>query len=161
MNWMSVISFLLEVVGLTLAGIEIKNPLLANRMEEFVDSLEYKFKHIGSVESETYVFQGLLSASIFIILVFGSWWVLGHYSEVIDEPHYPMWLLLGFGVILSITLFVIVIILLSDFINFLNKFSVNENDSEGKALGTLGFIIGMLGVLIEISQWNIWISFFS
>lgn len=156
MNWLNVISFILEVVGITLAGIEIKKPLLANKMEEFVDSLEYKFKHIGSKGTETTFFQTMLSISIGIILIFGSWWVTGHFSPIIDEPHYPIWLWGLFIIILAKTSIIIFIIVLSDFINFLNRFSVNELDDDGRAIGTLGFLIGMLGILIEVSQWDIW-----
>lgn len=156
MNWLNILSFILEVTGLLLAFIEIKKPLLANQMEDFVDSLEYKFKHFGSKGAETYTFQTLLSISIVIILIFGSWWTLGHFSAMIDEPNFPVWLWVLFILILLKTSIVIFVILLSDFINFLNKFSINEHDDEGRAIGTLGFIIGMIGIVIEISQWEIW-----
>lgn len=146
MIWLTITSFVLEILGLSLAFIEIKFPLIADKIENYIDSLEDKFKNLGNQKSKSSIFETSLTISIFNIFIFGSWWILGKYSNLISPPnfHWGIWIIML--IILLFSLSVIFLILLSDFIDFLNKFS-NE-----KAIGTLGFLIGSAGVLIEIFQ---------
>lgn len=146
MVWLAITSFVLEVTGLILTFIEIKFPEIADKVEDWVDGMEFYLKNIGNRSSKTYTFETTLTLSILNGLIFGFWWLGSKMSSSIQPPILPItiWVII-FGIFLY-TALIIGFFLTSEFIDFLNKFS------NGRALGTLGLIIGMVGITIEIIQ---------
>lgn len=147
-NYIQFISMVFEIVGITLAYIEIRFKPLAARIEtrilndeRFVRAFAYKL-----IENKLSV--SLITIFITVVFFVEIPYLVGFYDKIIPEG----WRNTEATVIWStspiIFLFVILIftVLMGDFVSWLNRFS------HGHAIGALGVVVTMLGLLGDSYQ---------
>lgn len=133
------ITLALELVGITLAFIEIKSPSTANKIEKAIRGIQKATERASYQVTRSHVGQTFIT--IFIILLFVA--IVPTIWGLFSLPWYA-WVVIGviggiFGVIIGMHLMV-------DFINSLNTFS------NGRAIGALGVCLASLGIAGEIYQ---------
>lgn len=138
----------LEVVGITLAYIEIRYKPLATRIEMKILKEETRFMNIAYDLLKNKFFSALITIFITVVFFIEIPYLAGFFDKIV--PH--EWDNVKIGVIWStfpiIILFAlgICIILMGDFISWLNAFS------DGHAIGALGVVVTFLGLLGETYQ---------
>jgi len=138
----------LEVVGITLAYIEIRYKPLATRIEMKI--LKEETRIMGFVYNllKNKFFSALITIFITVVFFIEIPYLAGFFDKIV--PH--EWDNVKIGVIWStfpiIILFALgfCIILMGDFISWLNAFS------DGHAIGALGVVVTFLGLLGETYQ---------
>jgi hypothetical protein len=133
-------ALLLEILGITLAFIEIKFPRTADQLEYNIDSLEDWVIATGQRITNNHLTGVLMTAFVFIffVILFDVWDFLG--------LNLPLIIKIIFGVVLLIVGIVIGLYFLEGILVSLNKFS------GGHALGSLGVALASLGLAIELFQ---------
>lgn len=139
---------MLEIIGITLAYIEIRYKPLANRIETKILYEENRIKDFAYKLLENKFFLTLIT--IFIIVVFFI--EIPYMAGLFDRIVPPDWdnvkvtvIWLTFPVII-LFLTSICLILLGDFVAWLNHFS------NGHAIGALGVVVTGLGLVGETYQ---------
>ncbi|MDH5599483.1 MAG: hypothetical protein OEY34_10185 [Cyclobacteriaceae bacterium] len=138
----------LELVGLTLAFIEIKLPNTANKIERGMFTAETKVRNFGEQMISHKMFSSLITLCIFVGFFFEIPAAAGFFDEVFP-PNVLKFMdyLLYFSIV--VTLLVLIgfgVILFGEFMAALNRFS------NGKAIGALGVLLASLGLVGEIYQ---------
>lgn len=146
------ISLPLESVGLALAFVELRTPALADRIESAIDSVERKL--LGVVSLDT--LQGLVwpFALFGIALVAATFLHYGLSIEIFTPSHGVSlpWAIvlavfwLGGGVLAAILLFLLPVVALGTALRTIDRYA------RGRALGGLGLLLSVLGLLGEVYQ---------
>jgi hypothetical protein len=138
----------LEIVGISLAYIEIRYKNLANRIESKILLEENRIKNLAYRLIENKLFVSLVTIFITVIFFIEIPYMVGFFDRIIplEWTHIKVtiiWLTLPI-----IFLFVIGLgfILLGDFISWLNEFS------NGHAIGALGVVVTGMGLLGDAYQ---------
>jgi hypothetical protein len=138
----------LEIIGITLAYIEIRYKPLANRIEMKILYEENRIKDFAYKLLDNKLFITLLTIFIVVVFFIEIPYMVGFYDRVIppgweNVKNTVIWL--TFPVII---LFIacICIIMLGDFVGWLNRFS------HGHAIGALGVVVTGLGLAGETYQ---------
>lgn len=138
----------LEVIGITLAYIEIRYKPLATRIEERIVEGEAQIKGIATRLLKNNLFSALITCFITVVFFIEIPYLAGFFDKIVP----PEWEEIKLAVIWAsfpiIILFVLgfLFILMSDFISWLNHFS------EGHAIGSLGVVLTFMGLLGETYQ---------
>lgn len=146
--WIQIIASILETLGFALAFLEFRFPLKADLLEEFIDGMEGKLKVIGYRNSQTVTFEVIMSISILAIALLVVPTVLSKHTAYLDMPELPDFVWFLFWICIGFVSYVIGVMLLSDFIRFLNKI-----DRHDRATGSLGFILGGIGIILDFTQY--------
>jgi hypothetical protein len=144
-NELQFITFALEVLGVTLAFIEIKYPALADKIERFIRDSEHAVRRLGERLTDGRLIEWTMT--IFIIVFFLSladWW---------DLYTLPWFVWVIFGIVYAVVGLIFGLFLIEELIKFLN------HSSNGRALGALGIALAMLGLIGDLIQ--IYIIFIS
>jgi hypothetical protein len=138
----------LEIIGITLAYIEIRYKPLAIKIEEKILLEETRIKNFAEKMLKNKLFSGLITVFVTVVFFIEIPYLAGFFDQIVP----PEWEHIKVGVIWStlpiITLFALSLcfILFSDFISWLNHFS------NGHAIGALGVAVTFLGLLGETYQ---------
>lgn len=147
-NYIQFISMFLEMVGITLAYIEIRYKPLANKIESRILQEEIRIKDFGYRLIKNKSFSSLITIFITVVFFIEIPYMVGFFDRIIpaDWNHVKIaviWLTAPF-IILFLAGFLF--ILLCDFIAWLNHFS------HGHAIGALGVVVTFLGLIGETYQ---------
>ena len=146
-NILQYVSLFLEIIGITLAFIEIKSPKIARFLEESIHDFENHLKDLGSRIASNKITQNLVTVFIVLLLIA----IIPALWGLFELPSF-VWIIFFF--IGAVFLFIIGVFLLVAFIDSLNSFS------NGRAIGSLGICLASLGLFGEIYQiLNIWFGF--
>ena len=143
MKW----SFPLQLFGLMLASIELRYPALADKIEGWIDDLEHKTERVGKkIIGERFFTETLTTLFVFILFVVIIPDRVGFYHQILPKYLTGVYsgVLLLSSIVICVYIFALTIFFLSEFIKFLNKFS------NGRAIGTVGLIIGIPELLEDI-----------
>ena len=147
-EYIQFISMVLEIIGITLAYIEIRYKPLANRIEQKILFEENRIKDFAYDMLKNKLFSGLITVFVTVIFFIEIPYLAGFFDKIVP----PEWSNVKLAVIWStlpvVTLFVLSVcfLLLSDFVSWLNHFS------NGHAIGALGVVVTFLGLLGETYQ---------
>jgi predicted PurR-regulated permease PerM len=147
-DYIQFISMFLEIIGITLAYIEIRYKPLANRIEAKILYEETRIRNFVSRLNDNKLFVSL--ATIFFVFIFflDIPYLVGFFDRIVPEKWTGtlMW-------VIRLTIPIIVFfvagvgfILFGDFVSWLNRFS------NGHAIGALGVVVTFLGLLGETYQ---------
>ena len=142
-----VITMLLELIGISLAFIELKFPVQADRMENFISNADDKARDVAYRVLEHKAFATLVTLFIFVIFFFEIPYFF-NFFEALPPPWATIqevffWVTLPIVVIFAGGISVII---LSSWITSLNNFS------KGRAIGALGIFVASMGLLGEVIQ---------
>jgi len=134
------ISPIFELIGLFLAYVEIRKKALANKIENIIDRIHDVMRpmlaeYVSTISEsvDNFIFIGLIPIAATSLFIFFS-----------DFEEDLLSNLLFMGVVVSLTvIFVILPLILSPFLKFLNQYS------GGRAIGTLGLLIALIGICME------------
>ena len=147
------ISDLIDLVGLctvaiggSLTLIEFYYPHIADKIEEFVDNLEHLSRdfvdnHIGKKK-----FDAILVLALIGSLTIGIWWIFGTISPVLSTPNLNIFVWALFFVCLSYTVFIVLLSIIGDLIDYLNRLS------NGRAIGSLGLILVFIDMILGMIE---------
>ena len=138
-NDLQYLTLVFEVVGFTLAFMEIKYPKGAHRIEIAIKGIEKVVQRVSYQMARNAIAQTLIT--IFILLLFAA--VIPTLWGLFSLPNYVWWMFGSVGIVVGI---IIALHLMVDFLDSLNRFS------NGKAIGALGVCLGSLGIIGEIYQ---------
>jgi hypothetical protein len=147
-EYIQFVSMFLEIIGITLAYIEIRYKPLANRIEERILQEENRIMDFSYKLIKNKFFSALITVFVTVVFFIEIPYLAGFFDRILPEE----WGGVKLGVIWStlpvIFLFVLgfVFILFSDFLSWLNRFS------NGHAIGALGVVVTFLGLLGETYQ---------
>ena len=138
----------MEVLGISLAYMEIKYKALARGIEERILNDEEKIKEFAMRLMENKLFSGLVTLFIIVLFFFFIPYMFGFYDHILPPDMKSIQTTIIWVTSPVIFLFVLglCLILLGDFVSWLNKFS------DGHAIGALGVVITGLGLVGEIYQ---------
>ena len=147
-EYIQFISMILEMIGITLAYIEIRYKSLANAMERKILLEESRIKNLAYKLIENKLFVSLVTIFITVVFFIEIPYLVGFFDRVIPEDWTHIKAMIIWMTLPIIVLFVIGIgfILLGDFISWLNHFS------EGHAIGALGVVVTGMGLLGDTYQ---------
>ena len=138
----------LEIIGITLAYIEIRYKPLANKIEGRILQEEERIRNFASRLNENSIFMTL--ATIFFIFIFflDIPYLVGFFDRIVPDK-WTGTLLLVIQLTVPIIIFFVggvVFVVFADFVSWLNQFS------NGHAIGALGVVVTFLGLLGETYQ---------
>jgi hypothetical protein len=138
----------LEIIGITLAYIEIRYKPLANRIEGKILYEEARIRNLTSRLNENKLFVTL--ATIFFIFIFflDIPYLVGFFDRIVPEKWMGTLIIVIRLTVPIIVFFVagVGFIVFADFVSWLNRFS------NGHAIGALGVVVTFLGLLGETYQ---------
>ena len=137
-----------EIIGITLAYIEIRYKSLANRIESKIMKEESRIKNFAYQLIENKLFVSLVTIFITVVFFIEIPYLVGFFDRIVPPEWnhiksiiiwftFPIMFLFGLG---------IGFILLGDFISWLNRFS------KGHAIGALGVVVTAIGLLGDTYQ---------
>ena len=142
------VSMSFEIVGITLAYIEIRYKSLATRIESKILREESRIRNFAYQLIENKLFVSLITIFITVVFFIEIPYMVGFFDRIVP----PEWSHIK-STIIWFTLPIILlfalgigIILLGDFISWLNRFS------RGHAIGALGVIVTAIGLLGDTYQ---------
>jgi len=147
-EYIQFISMVFEIMGITLAYIEIRYKPMATRIEAKIMAEETRLKDFAYKLIQNKMSVSLITVFITVVFFIEIPYLAGLFDKIIP----PDWKHIEAAVIWStfpiIFLFVawIAAIFLGDFVSWLNEFS------EGHAIGALGVVITGLGLLGDTYQ---------
>ena len=147
-DYIQFISMFLEIVGITLAYIEIRYKRLARRIEARIVAEENKITRIITRLIENKIFVTV--TTLFFVLIFFvviPYW-LRFYDRILTQEGLANLEILILCTAPIIALFIVglLVVAFGDFISWLNRFS------DGHAIGALGVSVTFLGLLGETYQ---------
>lgn len=147
-EYIQFISMIFEVVGITLAYVEIRYKPLANKIETKILQEESRIKDFAYKLIQNKLSVSLITVFITIVFFIEIPYLAGFFDRIIpdDWKHIEMAVIwLTFPIIF---MFVVLIgaILMGDFVVWLNQFS------EGHAIGALGVVVTGMGLLGDTYQ---------
>ncbi len=147
-QYLQFVSMVFEIVGITLAYVEIRYKPLANKIEMKILAEESRIKDFATKLLENKLSVTLITVFVTMVFFIEVPYLVGFFDRIIpqDWKHVEtavIWL--TFPIIF---LFIALIgsILMGDFVSWLNHFS------EGHAIGALGVVITFLGLLGDTYQ---------
>ena len=147
-NYIQFVSMFLEIIGITLAYIEIRYKPLATRIEEKILEEETRIKNVASKLLKNSFFSALITIFITVVFFIEIPYLAGLFDKIVP----PEWEEVKLAVIWAsfpiIILFLLgfVFILMSDFVSWLNHFS------NGHAIGAFGVVLTFLGLIGQTYQ---------
>ena len=137
-----------EIIGITLAYIEIRYKPLADRIELTIKDNEHRIKLFIANLSEKKFFAGLIVIFITVIFFVGIPYLAGFFDRIITREWVVVKEVLPWVIFTSFGLFVLAIgfISLADFVSWLNRFS------NGHAIGALGVVVTSIGLMGDAYQ---------
>lgn len=147
-NYIQFISMFLEMLGITLAYIEIRYKPLANQIEAWFLDKEHVIKRLGEQLLENKVFSSLVTIFIALIFFIEVPYLVGFFDRIVpaDWNDVKVGVIWCTAPILVLALLGVAFILLCDFVSWLNRFS------HGHAIGALGVVVTFLGLIGETYQ---------
>lgn len=147
-EYIQFISMFLEIIGISLAYIEIRYKPLANKIEERILTEETRIKNFAGTLLENKFFSALITIFVIIVFFIGIPYFVGFFDNIIPQEWEGVKVIALWITLPIIILFVVSIcfIALSDFVSWLNYFS------NGHAIGALGVVVTFLGLLGETYQ---------
>jgi hypothetical protein len=138
----------LEIIGITLAYIEIRYKPLATRIEAKILAEEGRIKDFAYKLLENKLFVVLVTLFIIVIFFIEIPFLVGFFNKVIpkDWDHVKSIVLWSTLPVIILFLGGIGVALLGDFVGWLNRFS------HGHAIGALGVVVTFLGLVGETYQ---------
>jgi hypothetical protein len=135
---LQLVTFILEILGVTLAFIEIWFPDRADRIERRIRMGEDAVRNLGERITNNRLTEYTMTAFTFVIFLslFDVW-------GLIDWPTF-VWII--FGIIFAVVGTVFGLYLVQETIRFLN------HNSNGRALGALGVLLAIFGLIGEVGQ---------
>ena len=147
-EYIQFISMFLEIIGITLAYIEIRYKPLANRIETKILKEESRIMGFAYKLLQNKFFSALITIFITVVFFIEIPYLAGFFDKIV--PHewdhiklaviwstFPIIILFGIGIF---------VILMGDFVGWLNRFS------DGHAIGALGVVVTFLGLFGETYQ---------
>ena len=142
---LQLVTFFLEIVGVTLAFIEIKFPATADKIERGIRKSEIWVRNLGERITNNRLTEYTMTAFIIVFfLTLSDLWGLWELPTLV-------WIF--FYLIYSVVGVIFGLYLIEEVIKILN------HSSNGRALGALGVALAILGLMGEIFQ--MYISFAS
>jgi len=147
-EYIQFVSMSFEIIGISLAYIEIRYKSLATRIESKILREESRIKNFAYLLIENKLFVTLVTLFITAVFFIEIPYLVGFFDRIVP----PEWNNIKAGIIWFtfpvIILFVVGIsfILLGDFISWLNQFS------RGHAIGALGVVVTGIGLLGDTYQ---------
>ena len=147
-DYIQFISMGLEIIGITLAYIEIRYKPLANRIESKIMREESRIRNFATKLIENKLFVTLATIFFVFVFFFDVPYLVGFFDRIVPEKwsHILIW---GIRATLPfIVLFItgIGVVVFGDFVSWLNEFS------NGHAIGALGVVVTFLGLVGETYQ---------
>jgi hypothetical protein len=138
----------LEIVGISLAYIEIRYKSLANKIENKILLEESRIKNLAYRLIENKLFVALVTIFITVIFFIEIPYMVGFFDRIIPVEWTHIKVTIIWLTLPIILLFVVGLgfILLGDFITWLNAFS------KGHAIGALGVVVTSTGLLGDTYQ---------
>ena len=138
----------LEMIGITLAYIEIRYKPLANRIENKILREEGRIMDFAFKLLKNKFFSALITIFVTIVFFIEIPYLVGFFDKIVPKEWNNVKETIIWSTFPIIFLFVLGIcfILLSDFISWLNRFS------HGHAIGAFGVVVTFLGLLGETYQ---------
>lgn len=147
-QYLQFISMVFEVVGITLAYIEIRYKPLANQIEQKILAEESRIKDFAYKLIENKLSVTLITVFITIVFFVEIPYLVGFFDRIIPNDWKNIETIVIWATFPIIIMFIILIglILMGDFVSWLNHFS------EGHAIGALGVVVTFLGLLGDTYQ---------
>jgi hypothetical protein len=147
-NYIQFISMVFEVVGITLAYIEIRYKPLANKIETKLVNEEGRIKEFAYKLLENKLSVTLITLFITMVFFIEIPYLVGFYDRIIPESWKQVEATVVWSTFPIIFLFIglILSVLMGDFVSWLNRFS------KGHAIGALGVVVTFLGLLGDSYQ---------
>ena len=147
-NYIQFISMVFEIVGISLAYIEIRYKSLANKIEMKIQNDESRIKEFATQLIQNKFSATLITVFITIVFFIEIPYLSGFYDRIIPDNWKSVetaviWLTFP---IIFMFIGLIIMILMGDFVAWLNHFS------EGHAIGALGVVVTFLGLLGDTYQ---------
>ena len=147
-NYIQFISMFLEMLGITLAYIEIRYKPLANQIEGWILHKEHDIKRVGERLLNNKLFSSLITIFIMLVFFIEVPYLVGFFDRIVpadwnDVKVAVIWFTAPF---LMLFVLGVAFILLCDFVGWLNHFS------NGHAIGALGVVVTFLGLVGETYQ---------
>lgn len=138
----------LEVIGITLAYIEIRYKPFANRIEAKILKEESRIMDFASNLLKNKFFSALITIFITVVFFIEIPYLAGFFDKIVPSEWEDVKLAVIWSTFPIIILFAIgfCIILMGDFVSWLNRFS------DGHAIGALGVVVTFLGLMGETYQ---------
>ena len=139
----------LQILGIYLAAIEQRYPLVADKIEDYIDKIGAYLDTTGTRLLGDHYFKNVFTScfvtSVFMVIIPHA---VGFYQQIFPKYlHMPYMIFVYFNAMIVLIYLIFVIIFgLSDFIHFLNKFS------NGRAIGTFGLVIALPETIQNIIQ---------
>jgi hypothetical protein len=147
-DYIQFISMFLEIIGITLAYIEIRYKPLANRIEAKILAEESRIRNFASRLIENKIFVTLATIFFFFVFFFDIPYLVGFFDRIVPEKwnHILVWGIRSTLPVIILFITGICVVVFGDFIVWLNAFS------NGHAIGALGVVVTFLGLLGETYQ---------
>ena len=147
-NYLQFVSMFMEVIGISLAYIEIRYKPLKFKIEAKILAGETRMRQMSWRLAQNNLFSALITVFVIVVFFFEIPYMAGLFDKLLPQEWQDFqetlyWL--TFPVILLFFL-VLFVILLGEFVSWLNRFS------EGHALGALGVVVTSIGLTGEIYQ---------
>jgi hypothetical protein len=147
-NYIQFISMVFEIVGITLAYIEIRYKPLANKIEMKLLADESRIKEFAFRLLQNKFSVTLITVFIMTVFFIEIPYLVGFFDRIIPQNWKKIETAIVWLTFPIIFMFagLIVMILMGDFVAWLNRFS------EGHAIGALGVVVTFLGLLGDTYQ---------
>jgi hypothetical protein len=147
-EYVQFVSMFLEIIGITLAYIEIRYKPLADKIETRILLEENRIKDFAYNLLKNKFFSALITVFVTIVFFIEIPYLAGFFDRIVPKEWNHVKIAVIWLTLPIIVLFVLGIcfILLSDFVSWLNHFS------NGHAIGALGVVVTFLGLLGETYQ---------
>jgi len=147
-EYIQFISMFLEVIGISLAYIEIRYKPLATRIEMKILKEEIRIKDFATRLLKNRLFSALITIFITVVFFIEIPYLAGLFDKIVPQEWEEVKLAVIWASFPIIILFALgfCFILMSDFISWLNHFS------DGHAIGALGVVVTFLGLMGETYQ---------
>ena len=147
-NIIQFISMAMEIIGITLAYIEIRYRPFAMRIESRILDIEVKIKEFAWKIVQNNLFSVLITLFVMVVFFFERPYMAGFFDTVLPENMKQVQEVIYWCTFPIVVLFLacIFLIFLSEFVSWLNRFS------DGHAIGSLGVVVTGIGLTGEIYQ---------
>jgi hypothetical protein len=147
-EYVQFVSMIFEIMGITLAYIEIRYKPLATRIETKIQQEETRLKDFAYALIQNKLSVTLITVFITIVFFIEIPYLAGLFDKIIPPDWKNVENIVIWSTFPIIFLFVawIAAIFMGDFVSWLNEFS------EGHAIGALGVVITFLGLMGDTYQ---------
>lgn len=130
------------MIGAPLGFLDYFYPKQANRLEDWIDDLQFKLERWGGEWTKGKFFE-LLLFLIIPFFFFAIYYPIGYYSPRIDFPELPAWVWIVYLILNVPVLGALSLYFGAHIIEVLNKLT------NGHALGSLGLILIIVGAITD------------